>query len=261
MKKILQLAVTALFVCTVAFSLPLWAKMGEAIVDEAKVSLTTPASVSLIPCDTKTVSEEVLCLTLQHRFNGGRPEKIEKIAIPFEQVDKNPLVLLAELKKHFSRLVKKHNKPLEIKTVLDFWWPPKLLRDLGKWPSVSIETVVDSQGQGKSEVNFPAYRREVPAKSGKGLLDWKGLTAQFTFTEQSDNLTLALKSGGLMFKKPGELMLSVGETGFNGVFDANLEPTFVDLNLPSFVQNDDEGKMTLNDLVFNLKIGKSPQGG
>ncbi|MEK8018063.1 MAG: DUF945 family protein, partial [Candidatus Parabeggiatoa sp.] len=225
----------------------------------SQAALSKTASATNSACDG-SVAEEMLCLTLQHRFNGGEPIPSETIAIPFEKVDENPLVLLAELKKHFSKHLEKHEKPLEIDTTLDFLLSPKQLRDLGRWPAVSIKTLVDSKGSGKSDVVFPAYRREMPAKSGKALIDWKGLTAQFTFTEQFENLTVALNTAGLTVEKPGEMTLSVGQSTFNGAFDANLEPTEIDLNLPSFAFQDDEGSVNANNLVFKLNTEKTSKG-
>jgi len=265
MKKIRQLAVTGLLVSTVSLSLPLPADMVGPVVDNAAIAsdsqaaLSKKASATNSACDG-SVAEEMLCLTLQHRFNGGEPIPSETIAIPFEKVDENPLVLLAELKKHFSKHLEKHEKPLEIDTTLDFLLSPKQLRDLGRWPAVSIKTLVDSKGSGKSDVVFPAYRREMPAKSGKGLIDWKGLTAQFTFTEPFENLTVALNTAGLTLEKPGEMTLSFGQTTFNGAFDADLKPTEIDLNLPSFAFQDDEGSVNANNLIFKLNIEKTSKG-
>jgi len=238
MKKIRQLAITSLLVSTVSISLPV----------SADIATTNSG------CETGSLSDEMLCLSLQHRFNGGEPQKSETIAIPFKEFNKNPLVLLAELKKHFSPHLKKHEKPLEIDTTLDFVLSPELLRDFGRWPSVSIKTLVDSKGVGKSDVVFPAYRREVPAKSGKALIDWKGLTAQFTFTGQFENLTVASNTAGLLVEKPGEMRLSFGQSTFNGAFDANLEPTEIDLNLPSFAFQDDAGSVKANNLIFKLNM-------
>ncbi|HEW98609.1 MAG TPA: DUF945 family protein [Beggiatoa sp.] len=244
MKKIRQLAITSLLVSTVSISLPV----------SADIATTNSG------CETGSLSDEMLCLSLQHRFNGGEPQKSETIAIPFKEFNKNPLVLLAELKKHFSPHLKKHEKPLEIDTTLDFVLSPELLRDFGRWPSVSIKTLVDSKGVGKSDVVFPAYRREVPAKSGKALIDWKGLTAQFTFTGQFENLTVASNTAGLLVEKPGEMRLSFGQSTFNGAFDADLEPTEIDLNLPSFAFQDDAGSVKANNLIFKLNIEKTSKG-
>jgi len=262
MKKIRQLAITSLLVSTVSLSLPVPADMVRPVVDNAAIAsdsqaaLSKKASVTNSTCDM----EENLCLSLQHRFNSGEPIPSETIAIPFEKIDENPLVLLAELKKHFLKHLKKHEKPLEIDTTLDFVLSPELLRDWGRWPSVSIKTLVDSKGVGKIDVVFPAYRREVPAKSGKPLIDWKGLTAQFTFTEQSENLRVALNTAGLMVEKAGKMTLSFGQTTFNGAFDGNLEPIEIDLNLPSFAFQDDAGSVKANNLIFKLNIEKTGKG-
>jgi len=112
-----------------------------------------------------TLSKEALRFTLQHRFNGGAPLAKETVEIPFDKFGDNPLVFFESLKQNFSKHLEKQKKPVEIDTELDFLQPGEMTQVLGNLPKVSIKTKIDSNGAGKSDWVFPAYRRELSEKS------------------------------------------------------------------------------------------------
>ena len=262
MNKRLQLTVTSLLVSIVTLSQPLLADTVSHLVGEKPSSnfliLTGEKEGDSTDSQASTLSKEALRFTLQHRFNGGAPLAKETVEIPFDKFGDNPLVFFESLKQNFSKHLEKQKKPVEIDTELDFLQPGEMTQVLGNLPKVSIKTKIDSNGAGKSDWVFPAYRRELSEKSGKGLIDWKGLTSQFTFTENFENLTTVLNIAGFVLKTPDKVAvsLSLGNTTFKGAFDANLMPTEVDLNLPLFeMREGDKNLLSLQNLttLFNTQ--------
>jgi len=242
MNKLIQLIATILV--SAAMSLPLQAD-------------TTPlADESLAYTSENIPSEKSLRFSLQHRFNGGDPLPIETIEIPFKQIGNNPLILLTVLKENFSKHVENREKPLQIDTELEFLLTTEGTQALGKLPTLSIKTKIDSDGFGKSNLIFPAFQRVVPEK---GLIDWKGLNLHFTFTDK--NMTVMLNLAGLLFEEEEEKISALlGNTTINGQFDANSMPTQMDLNLSKFKMRDDDNRLNLNDLSFNFHSHQSAKG-
>jgi uncharacterized protein YdgA (DUF945 family) len=241
MNKLLQLIVTSLLVS--GLSLPLQA--APPLLDLAKtapeISAMSPVSLS---------SKDTLRFTLQHRLNGGEPLPIETIEIPLKKFKANPLVFLKVLKQNFSKHSEKRTKPVQIDTKLEFLLPAAANQKLGKLPPLSIKTNIDSDGAGKSDLVFPAFRRVVHQQIGMGkvIIDWKGLNAQFTFTET--NQTLVSNIAGLLLENEEKaLSASLGNTTISGQFDANWVPTQMDLNLLTLNVRDNSG---LNAKLFNL---------
>ncbi len=205
--------------------------------------------------------EDALRFTLQHRFNGGDPLPIETIEIPFTKLEDNPLLLLQAIKDNFSKHLEKQPLPVEIDTELEWLLSAEDTEVLGKLPTLSIKTNIDSNGAGKSDLLFPAYQRKVPEEFGKGVIDWKGLTAQFTFTDQFENLTVALNFKGIDVKdEDAKFFASLGETTLNGKFDANLIPNKMAIDLASIEVIEYDNYLNLKDFAFNFELTKSPKG-
>jgi len=260
MNKALQLSATSLLVSGMSLALPLHADTANLAFDASKAN--SPSDTTADSAD-RTVSaspRDALGFTLQHRFNGGKPLPTETIKIPRNKIKDNPLVILKALKKNFSKHLEKQKKPLQIDTELEFLLPARATKILGQLPKVSIKTHVKSDGSGKSDLVFPAYRREVPAKFGKGLIDWKGLDGQFSFTDQFENLTAALNIAGFIVEKKGKFAASLGKTTFSGAFDANLRPTQINLSLPSFKAGENDEQLNLQTLTLKLNVDKTPKG-
>jgi hypothetical protein len=247
MNKLLQLTTASLLVCGVSIGLP----------SQAEIIAATPSTI-------KTSSHtDTLRFTLQHSFNGNEQLSSETIEIPFNKLEKNPLVFLKTLKEHFSKLLEKQSLPVEIESKLDFVLSTKAIEALGKLPSISIKTKVNSDGSGKSDLVFPAYLRQVPEKFGKGgLIDWRGLDAEFTFVDKFENLNANVNIIGLLIEAEQKFKLSLGTSHLSGNFDSQFIPTQLDfdLNLPSLKIHDKQDTLNLNDFLFKLKSNKSQKG-
>ncbi len=271
MNKLLQLTATTLLVSGTSLSQPLPA---EPIVPPFVMADTAAApsplaglfdnteSADNTNSQTNTASEpeKPLRFTLQHRFNGGTPVAKEMLEIPFNQFKNNPLVFLQVLKDNFSKHLKNQRKPLTIDTELEWVLPADVAQFWGQLPNVSINTRVDSNGAGNSDLVFPPYRREVPEIEGGGLIDWKGLTGRFTFTDQFDNLTAALNITGFRVEGPDNFTASLGESTFSGAFDANFETTQLALNLPTFEMREQDNPFNVQALVLDFNSNKTSEG-
>ncbi|HEC84893.1 MAG: hypothetical protein DRR08_20765 [Candidatus Parabeggiatoa sp. nov. 2] len=228
-------------------------------------NLASEASSANSPSDTadsayRTVSAssgEALGFTLQHRFNGGEPVPTETIKISPAQFIENPLqAILKALKQNFSKHLEKQTKPMQIDTELEFLFSKECF---GQLPTVSIKTNINKDGVGKSEVVFPAYRHEVSEKCGKGLIDWKGLDGQFSFTDQFENLTMALNFAGSV--QQDEFAVSFGkETTLSGTFDADLMLTQMNWNFPSCQIRENDFQFNWQAVTINANLEKTPKG-
>ena len=268
MNKLLQLTATSLLVSLVSLSQPLLADISSYLVAEKPSSnfLILTGEGDSTDSQASTSSKEVLRFTLQHRFNGGEPLAKETVEIPFDKLGDNPLIFLETLKQNFSKHLEKQKKPVEVDTELEFLLSAEVTQVLGNIPAIFIKTKVEENGAGKSDLVFPAYRRELPGKSGKGLIDWKGLKAQFTFTENFKNLTTALNIAGFMLEIPDEkVTASLGETSIKAAFDANLMPTEVDFDLSLFKMGEmgsgkELGALSLQNLTTLFNIQTTSKG-
>ncbi len=257
MNKLLRFTATSLLVCGVSIGLA----------SQADTIATIPVALIQTSSQAKT-NTDTLRFTLQHRFNGGEQLSSETIEIPFEQLNKNPLVFLQTLKQHFSKLLEKQSLPVEIDSKLDFVLPAKAFEILGQLPSISIKTNVNSDGSGKSDLVSPAYSRQVPDKSGQGknaFIDWKGLDAQFTFENKFENLNANINLNGLLLRESAlhqQFRLFLGTSHLSGNFDNQFIPTQLnlDLNLPSLQSRYDKYASDLKDLLFKFKFKKNPKG-
>ncbi len=249
MNKLFKFTATSLLVCGLSIGLPL----------QADTITATTNKVALIKTSSHT---DVLSFTVQHSINGGEQFPGETIDIPLNQFKKNPLVFLKTLKAHFSKLLEKQSLPVEIDSKLDFVLSAEAIDALGKLPSITIKTSVNSNGSGKSDLVFPAYLRQVPEKVGKGLIDWKGLDAQFTFADKFENLNATVNIIGLFLEVEDKMKLVLGNSHFSGSFDSQFIPTQLDLNLnlPSLKTRDYKHTLDLHDLLFKLTLNKSQNG-
>ena len=248
MNKLLQFTVTSLLVCGISIGLPLQAETNK---------------VALIKTSSHNSHTSALSFTVQHSFNGGEQLPGETIEIPLNQLEKNPLVFLKTLKAHFSKLLEKQKLPVEIDSKLDFVLSADALEALGKLPSITIKTSVNSDGSGKSDLVFPAFLRQVPETVGnKGLIDWKGLDAQFTFTDKFENLNATVNIIGLLLEAENKIKMVLGNSHFSGQFNSQFIPTQLDLNLnlPSLKTHDYKHALDLNDVLFKLTLNKSQNG-
>jgi hypothetical protein len=258
MKKLLQLIATSLLVSAV--SLPLQAetakpavlsKAAKAVSESSTYNLAkkTVSESSIYSLVKTLLSEDTLRFTLQHRFNGGDPLPIETIEIPLKNIKENPLVFFRTIKENFYKHLEKREKPVQIDTELEFLLSAEATQLLGKLPTLSIKSHKDKDGTAKSDVVFPAFQRE-------GLIDWKGLTAQFTLTENLKSLTVNF-AGLLVEDQKLSASLSLGKTSFSGEFNANKTPTKIDLSLPRLQVRKKAYLLNLHDLSAKLNTSQS----
>jgi hypothetical protein len=213
--------------------------------------------------DISSTCYDGLCFTLQHRFNEGEALPAETIAILGEKLEENPLVLLQEIRKNFSKHLKTQTRPVKIHTELAFLLPTDVIQVLGEIPNVSINTNIQKEGSGTSHVEFRPYRREIPEQFGEGFLDWKGFVGDFTFTDQFKTLTAALNMPGFNVQGKDGFTAVLEPTTLNATLGANWMPTKLDLVLPSFKSQEGQGKngrFDIQGLVVNFETKKTSSG-
>ncbi|MCK5663104.1 MAG: DUF945 family protein [Thiotrichaceae bacterium] len=204
--------------------------------------------------NTPILSDDAIHFNVQHRFNGGEPLPTEMITIPFNV---NPLI---PLKENFCRHLKKKNRPAKIDTILEWVLPESETQVLGYLPPVSIKTNIDCKGVGKSDLIFPAYRRQVPKQFGRGVIDWKGLDAHFTFLKKFEDLTAAVNIAGFILKEEDGILAKLGKSTFHGQFDSTMTPTQMAGHISTFNLSEQEYYMNLNNLEFKFNTEKSAKG-
>jgi acyl carrier protein len=209
---------------------------------------------------TDSSFEDDLRFTLQHRFNGGSSRPAEMITISFEAFENNPLVFFQQIKNNFSKQLERETKPLQIDSELKFLLSTSDRECFGQLPTLSLKTLIDKDGVGQSKVVFPAYRREVPETCGKGLIDWKGLDGQLSFTDSSENFTAALNLAGLTIKEEGVLGISLAKSTLSGTLDADWMPIKIDLNWPSLQVRNQDGQLDLQAMSVHFNNEKSRKG-
>ena len=266
MNKVLQLTTTSLLAGGITFSLPLPAepiapsfiRVGD---DMAPAPWWEELDENADSTSTAPQPAEPLRFTLQHRFNGGTPVAKETVEIPIQLLEDNPFVLLQKLKENFVKHLAQQPKPVTIDTELDWLLPAEVTDVLGQLPKVSIKTNVESNGAGNSKLVFPPYQRQVPETEGGGLIDWKGLTGHFAFQDQFNNLTAALNIAGLSIEGPDNFTASLGKSTYSGAFDdANLEPTQMIVNLPTFNMREADTQFNVQALFLGFNGLKTHQG-
>lgn len=210
--------------------------------------------------DSSVPDGDDLRFTLQHRFNGGSPNPAETITITAEAFENNPAVFFQQLKNNFSKQLEKQTKPLQIDTELKFLLSTSDMECFGQLPTLSIKTQIDEKGVGNSQVMFPAYRREVPEACGNGLIDWKGLDGQLSFTDSFEKLTANLNLAGLTIEEEGGFGISLKKSTLNGTLDADGMPIQMNLNWPSLQVRHEDGQLDLQAMTLQLNNEKSRKG-
>lgn len=280
MNKVLQLIVTSLYL---SLSLPLAANtllvsqdsVGE-MSDTTPVVSSTPTEAptdnSSSPENTANKSseeeavatnpEKMLRFTLQHRFNGGTPLPVETVAIPTQEIEDRPQIILESVRQNFSKHLEKQTKPLQIDTEVEFLLPAKATQAIGKLPKLTLKTYIESNGSGKSELVIPADKREIvkPGGDDKARINWKGLNGHFTFTDKFESITSQLKFNGLTLETDKGVSSSSGEINFSGIFDAHFMPSQIDFSWPSASSKSADYQSNLQNFIFNFKLEKAPNG-
>jgi len=204
---------------------------------------------------TGVADDETLRFTLQHSFNQETPLPKETITISLEQLETDPAILLDAIRENFSQHLANQKRPLQIDSRLNFILPSDVKKTTGHLPSILINTHIQQDGSGKSAVTMPANILEVTESDGsdKTSLDWKKMTAQFTFTDQFKEITSSVKWLGFNLTSQEEGSISLGKSEFAGNFDVNWIPSKLMLKLPTAkVVDPEEGVFKVSALNFNL---------
>jgi uncharacterized protein YdgA (DUF945 family) len=218
---------------------------------------------------TRTSEENSLGVIFQHHLtrNGyGVTLPKETAVIPHDKIGTNPLFFFELLKQKWSQLAMLR-KPVQASTVIELLLPRRAASDLGKLPVLFMETDIDNEGIGKSDLVWFPYQHEITEGEGRDntLVDSKGLKAQFSFSDKFESLTAQLSLLGFTATETsGKGAASLGETTFSGTFDADLMPTEMSLKVPTFKFNIhkqyENAEVNLQDLAFNVDVTKTSNG-
>ena len=210
-----------------------------------------------------TLNQETLQFTLQHSFNKNKPLPKETINIPLEKLEANPSLLLSAIRENFSQHLANQERPLQIHSQLNLVLLPELKKTMGELPTISIDTDIQKDGSGNSAVTVPANKLEVTEAddNDKTSIDWKKMTAQFSFTDQFKEITSAIQWLGLNLTSQKEGSISIGKSEFAGKFDINWIPSKLMLKLPIVeVVDPEEGVFKLTALNFDLNTQVANNG-
>ncbi|HDN27065.1 MAG TPA: DUF945 family protein [Thioploca sp.] len=216
----------------------------------------------------RTSEDNSLRVIFQHYLdrNGyGVTLPKETVVISPDKIDTNPLFFFELLKQKWSQLAMLR-KPVQASTVIELVLPRRAAKDFGKLPVLFMETDIDNDGIGKSDLAWFPYQREITeVRRDNTLVDSKGLKAHFTFSDKFESLTAQLSLLGVTATETsGKGAASLGETTFSGTFDADLMPTQMSLKVPTFKfsihKRHDDGELNLQDLAFNVDVAKTSNG-
>jgi hypothetical protein len=250
MKKLRQLTVTSLLIS------------GMTLIPLGYSNATTPLSSAESTADKADASSgEMFRFTLQHRFNGGEPLPGETIEISPSQLEDNPLAFLEKIKGSFSKLLETQEKPLQIDTTVGISLPASITQILGNLATMSMTTNIKSDGSGEGHWEMPAYKGEISTpEDGQVDVDWKGGNGRFTFTNNFESITGTDRLLALTARSE-KGSLSLGETTFEGTFDADLRPTQFGVSLPSLeTRENDDKQFNLKAFSFDFNFVKTLKG-
>ncbi|NJO14580.1 MAG: YdgA family protein [Thioploca sp.] len=263
MNRILQpLLISLLLIGTIWFSFPL---KSVAVVNANTISPMRPLPHLAQPIainEKTTPSSNVVRLALQHRFNKGKPLPQEQIEIPVDKITQQPRILLEAIKQNFSTHLEKQSKPVQLNTEIEWLLSKEMTQTFGTLPKLSIQTHLDSNGTGASQLVIPADQRKITKanKTGQANFDWKGLNGLLTFTNQFKAINSQFDFGGLKITTNQGFSLSWDATTFQGLFDANLRPSQLDLKLPLLKLQQDDNNALLQTFIFQFNTEKTQPG-
>lgn len=213
---------------------------------------------SLIAGEETAFNLETLQFTLQHTFNQNEPLPKDTISIPLEKLS----LLLNVIRENYSQHLVNQQRPVQIHSQLGFVLPQFLKETIGELPNLLISTNIQKDGSGNSTVTWPAEKREITQFDGsdKILLDWKGMIAQFAFTDQFKEITSSVQWSGLeLTNQKGRI--SIGKSELTSQFDLNWIPSQLKFKLPEMeVVAPKEGVLKFSTLNFDLDTRKTENG-
>ncbi|MFK5970703.1 MAG: DUF945 family protein [Candidatus Marithrix sp.] len=197
---------------------------------------------------TQNVQPDIIHLKIKHRINDGNFLQAETSSLTIKRFQSKPSLLLKlvrdSLSKHLQVL------PVKINTELD------LLLDKTKLSTISIATNIDQDGKGISDVILPAYK----FSNNETAFAWNGLKSHLTFTDNFTNLIADTKFAKLNITKKDKLFITLDGIDIYSVFDADLQPSKLQVNIPSLQVQENDNTVNLQNLIAKIDIKKIATG-
>lgn len=245
MNKILYTTLAGLMGIQITLSLPLYAQTEQAEeTTEEKVIATEEMSDTEMEVSENT---DFKGFTIQHTINDG--------ALPEEQIEADPLVLLSKLKTDIQAQIEALGKPLTISTEIKPIVDKDIETGLNGVPVLTISTNIAEDGSGKSDFNVPSWERVLPAdeESGEINLSWKGLTGDMAYGENFAKPAFNMIVSALNFQEVGDdgVKIELAESSMSGQLDADMMPVKIAFALPKFAITDTSSNLSVNELSIN----------
>ncbi|MCP4697693.1 MAG: YdgA family protein [Gammaproteobacteria bacterium] len=189
---------------------------------------------------------------LKYQLNDG-PAATAKGTDPFSP-------LLEIIKKSIALGKQKPGTPVQAKVELPA--PEEMTEALGELPSLLINTVISSNGVGRSDLSIEEFRREETKEGKKGLIHWRGLTGQVDFTGDLQKPSIRLNTPGLYMKQDGEVEISLNTVTLAAVLDEFSQPEKLNFNLPELKVKAlaEDGGLDIRNVKFNLNAREAKPG-
>ena len=198
--------------------------------------------------DTQNTQLDKINLKIKHRINDGDFLQTETSSLTVKKFQSKPSSLLKlirdSLSKHMQVL------PVKINTELE------LLLNKTKLSTISIVTNIDQAGKGISDVILPAYK----FSNNETVFDWNGLKSHLTFTGNFTNLIADTKFAKLNITKQDKPFITLDGIDIYSVFIANLQPSKLQVNIPSLQVQENDNTVNLQNLVAKVDLKKIASG-
>jgi hypothetical protein len=246
MNKILRLTTVGVLISSLSLATPLlWAEDNTA----ASMAATSQAI-------DKTFNENALSFILRHQV-GEAPASEERIDLPFDKLDSDPMAALKQLIEHVAAPIKSQTSAGKITTQMEILIPAEGEAKIGKLPTLTVTTTVDATGAGKSDILLPAFK--VNEEKENVNFNLGEIAGHVTFEGAREKFAVALTANGFDFIEKNNV-LNIGKVGVSGDFNAALMPSQLDFNMADFKVIEDETEVVFKNIVANAVEKLSSQG-
>ncbi|MBE9561992.1 MAG: DUF945 family protein, partial [Proteobacteria bacterium] len=190
-------------------------------------------------------TDDMVNLSMQHRINGNDFLPKETLSLSSKKLKSDPSLLLQFVRNSLSNHL--HTLPVQISTNLEF---------SDKLPTIVIETKVDKNSNGVSDVTIPAYQ----ISKDKILVNWKGISSHLTFTGNFINLKADTNFDGITITGKDKLLISLAKIDIHSAFDTKFKPTKLKIDLPSFKAQEDKNELNMQSFMTNIDVKKLTNG-
>ena len=271
MEKYTSYVMAGVLAITPVLSLPLYAetlpqKEDKSVVVTEEENVTTTQEQSIVTDTLKTMTQEeevansssdveenidaVEHISIVHTVNDGQalPATILKIS-------DDPTFLFNAIKQNLAEQLKTNTKPVKVHTDIDLKLTEADAKEAGKLPTLTLDTEVDKDNNGKTTFTLPPYQLAVPAKKeahGEGSINWQGLNGELTFVGEFTQPAITGHIAGLTIQEKDEFNFTLDKVDFSGSFDEDLLPTRLHIVLPKLVmQHTNEGQFTIENITLD----------